>query len=318
MKTITAATVTAKPDATLTTTFLANVTDGKTVTIGNKVYTFKSALTPTEGQVLIGADADASLLNLIRAINHTGTPDTDYKCAAAHTQVTAASSVTSHAFKVTSILDGVGDLAYAVATNEATLSWSSTYLTLKTMVITATVGDYTFIQPGQQMSVGEFPTDNANWNRTIRVSEEGIFAIRYGTGRYPAAMLLSVWGMIARYMSPTLTWEPRFSTDPTNQNTSGGGATFTAVADTTDELAPGSYYSYSWFRRTSATASWVEITGINTPDESAGAMDYSGFTTASLSITGAAVGQTGYQYKCRATGVSGYGDSDFAVLTFVT
>lgn len=78
-----------------------NVSDGDTVTIGPKVYTFKTTLTPTEGQVLIGADADASLLNLIRAINHTGTPDTDYKCAAAHPTVSAASSVTSHAFMVT-------------------------------------------------------------------------------------------------------------------------------------------------------------------------------------------------------------------------
>ncbi len=98
-----------------------NVATNATVTIGNKIYTFKTALTPTEGQVLIGLDADASLLNLIRAINHTGTPDTDYKCAAAHTQVTAAASVTAHAFRVTAILP---DVTLAVATSSGEIGWS--------------------------------------------------------------------------------------------------------------------------------------------------------------------------------------------------
>lgn len=74
--------------------------DGSTVTLGNKTYTFKTTLTPTEGEVLINSTADAALLNLIRAINHTGTPDTDYKCAAAHTQFTADAAVTAHAITV--------------------------------------------------------------------------------------------------------------------------------------------------------------------------------------------------------------------------
>lgn len=74
-----------------------NVADSATVTLGNKIYTFKTALTPLEGEVLIGGSADASLLNLIRAVNHTGTPDTDYKCAAAHTQIIADAAVAAHA-----------------------------------------------------------------------------------------------------------------------------------------------------------------------------------------------------------------------------
>lgn len=66
--------------------------DGDTVTIGNKTYTFKTTLTPTEGQVLIGVSAAVALDNIKAAVNHTGTPDTDYKCAAAHTQVTATTN----------------------------------------------------------------------------------------------------------------------------------------------------------------------------------------------------------------------------------
>lgn len=106
-----------------------NVSDGDTVTIGSKTYTFKTALTPTEGQVLIGGSADASLLNLIRAINHTGTPDTDYKCAAANTQVSAAASVTSHAFVVTAITSGLAGNAIATTETSGHLSWGAAALT---------------------------------------------------------------------------------------------------------------------------------------------------------------------------------------------
>lgn len=87
-------------DGTSITSNNTNVSDGDTLTVGGKTYTFKTALTPTEGEVLIGANADASLLNLIRAINHTGTPDTDYKCAAANVAVSADAAVTSHSFNV--------------------------------------------------------------------------------------------------------------------------------------------------------------------------------------------------------------------------
>jgi len=66
--------------------------DGDTVTIDTKVYTFKTALTPTEGEILIGGTAAAALDNLLSAINHTGTPDTDYKCAAVHPTVTATTN----------------------------------------------------------------------------------------------------------------------------------------------------------------------------------------------------------------------------------
>jgi hypothetical protein len=63
--------------ATITTSGVAP-TDTDTVTINGKVYTFKTALTPAGGEVLINVTAAAALTNLIRAVNHTGTPGTDY------------------------------------------------------------------------------------------------------------------------------------------------------------------------------------------------------------------------------------------------
>lgn len=105
-----------------------NVADAATVTIGSEVYTFKTALTPTEGEVLIGADADASLLNLIRAINHSGTPGTDYSNATADANVTAATSVTSHAFLVTAKIPGAGANSLATLESSTHLSWGGSTL----------------------------------------------------------------------------------------------------------------------------------------------------------------------------------------------
>ena len=93
---------------------------GDTVVVGAKTYTFKTTLTPTEGQVLINGTLDAALLNLTRAINHTGTPDTDYKCAAANTTVSAgpvgfeALTPTAHAVTLTALTVGTAGNAYAL------------------------------------------------------------------------------------------------------------------------------------------------------------------------------------------------------------
>ncbi|MHA1481884.1 MAG: hypothetical protein ACTSQA_00415 [Candidatus Heimdallarchaeaceae archaeon] len=61
--------------------------DGDTVTIGTKVYTYKTTLTPVEGEVLIGVSAATALDNILAAVNHTGTAGTDYSCAAANATV---------------------------------------------------------------------------------------------------------------------------------------------------------------------------------------------------------------------------------------
>lgn len=52
--------------------------DGDTVAVAGVTFTFKTALTPTAKQVLIGGSADAARANLTAAINNTGTEGTDY------------------------------------------------------------------------------------------------------------------------------------------------------------------------------------------------------------------------------------------------
>lgn len=103
--------------------------DGDTVTIGANTYTFKAALTPTAGEVLRGANADAALLNLIRAINHSGTPGTDYANAGigavVHPTVSAATAVTAHAFLITALVAGsAGNAIQLNDTADVRITWS--------------------------------------------------------------------------------------------------------------------------------------------------------------------------------------------------
>lgn len=61
-----------------TITFSANPANNDTVTVDGVVYTFKTALTPTANEVLIGADLYASIDNLAAAINGNAGAGTTY------------------------------------------------------------------------------------------------------------------------------------------------------------------------------------------------------------------------------------------------
>ena len=61
--------LTAVVKASGTLTLDAVAANTETVTIAGKVYTFQTSLTDSDGNVLIGADAAASIVNLSRAID---------------------------------------------------------------------------------------------------------------------------------------------------------------------------------------------------------------------------------------------------------
>jgi hypothetical protein len=106
-----------------------NVVAGDTVTIGSITYTFRASVTVLN-DVQIGANADASLLNLINTINLTGSAGTTYMLAqSGHPEVYSVISVTAHAFMITAKRPGT--LGNAVGTTEtaASLSWGGTTLT---------------------------------------------------------------------------------------------------------------------------------------------------------------------------------------------
>ncbi len=95
-----------------------NVEDGDGVEIDGKPYLFKNSVS-IEGDVKIGSDFDASLLNLCRAIDHTGTPDTDYHCAAEHPTVKTVGVVVGHQTTVMARAFGAAGNSISLTTSGA-------------------------------------------------------------------------------------------------------------------------------------------------------------------------------------------------------
>lgn len=70
--------------------FPGNPSDGDAITIGGVTYTFRTVLTPVDGEVLIGGDMDTSIFNLVGAVTFTGTPGVDYAGSTPNPDVTAS------------------------------------------------------------------------------------------------------------------------------------------------------------------------------------------------------------------------------------
>lgn len=102
-----------------------NTSDNDTVKIGAITYRFKNTMAQAY-DVKIGANAAATLANLVLAINGTGTAGTNYFAGTeAHTLVTAG-EVSSHTVTITAV--NIGYAANSVATTTpvgATLSWGA-------------------------------------------------------------------------------------------------------------------------------------------------------------------------------------------------
>lgn len=108
---------------TLTST-ATNAVAGEVITIGNKKYTFRVAPS-IEGEVLIGANAAASFLNLKNAITHEGTPGTDYVCARAHPWIKSASIAGSPGVMTVTAYAGKQGSTIVTTTTSATWSWGA-------------------------------------------------------------------------------------------------------------------------------------------------------------------------------------------------
>jgi len=104
-----------------------NVSNFDTVTIDTKTYRFRN-VPVVEGDIDIGADAAESLDNLKAAINHTGTPGSQYVCADAHPTVEATTN-TDTVQTLESIIGGVDGNTIALTTTAVTYTASGATLT---------------------------------------------------------------------------------------------------------------------------------------------------------------------------------------------
>jgi hypothetical protein len=100
------------------------VTPTKVVVVNGKTYTFVASSPTSEGDVLAGANAAASLANLAAAILRED-PDTDdgvlYKGAAAHATV-GVKSVTSTVLTLEALAAGSAGNAYTCTTDDSSLT----------------------------------------------------------------------------------------------------------------------------------------------------------------------------------------------------
>jgi len=113
-------------------TLSANVSDGDTVTIDSKVYTFQDTLTDVDGNVHIGASASDSIDNLIAAITLGAGAGTDYATSMTlHPTATAGAGAgdTMAAYAKTS---GTGGETIATTETSATASWGAATMALGT------------------------------------------------------------------------------------------------------------------------------------------------------------------------------------------
>lgn len=115
--------------ATVTYTNATNATNGKKIIIDGKEYKFTATAVAAEGDILIGANADATFTNLSRAINLSGgTPDTDYKVAAAHPTVSSAINTGTDVVTLTARTKGAAGNLIEVRTDETTITLSGSKL----------------------------------------------------------------------------------------------------------------------------------------------------------------------------------------------
>jgi hypothetical protein len=204
-----------------------NVAAGFTVEIGSKAYQFIAALTPVEGEVLIGADADASMTNLKNAINYTGTPGTDYSCAAAHPEVTAA--FTTPVLTVTSIITAaLYSHLYTTTTSDTTWTWAHTKV----------IGPECADPCNNTTSTGDYTTEERQWEYR-----------GYGEGNrmngLPTVCPLAEGATEDGSPCTTpggLTVPPLWSTDCTQQSASAGTVIY--CSPTEDFGGTGDYYPF--------------------------------------------------------------------------
>lgn len=154
--------------ATLTVTAGGSIIqDGFTVLIDTKTYTFKTNVGTTEGNVLIGATDTTALANLLAAINHTGTPNTDYYCAAVHP---TASGISSNALTlIASIkIKGVAGNSVASVATGTGLSFNAATFGTTVVGVNGTVGTACSVYADTSYlyyAIAANTIDDTNWRR---------------------------------------------------------------------------------------------------------------------------------------------------------
>lgn len=115
-----------------TLTVTSNFSNGDTITIGSRTYTFRTAITATVADVAIGSSQVNSIINLSNAINRTnpltnlsvGVPGTDYTTGTLAHNVVSVTSTSTNTLVITTLTKGVNNVSTTKVSTAAT--WTST------------------------------------------------------------------------------------------------------------------------------------------------------------------------------------------------
>lgn len=135
---------------TLTSTGVAQ--NNETMTIGTRVYTFKTALTGAADEILIGAAATNTLDNIKDAINRTsvsGGPGTTYGLGTTQNEQVVAGTKTATTLVLTTLYASLGN---TIATTETMANFSFTAGTIGSAlpkVVAANAQDVASVSGGQ-------------------------------------------------------------------------------------------------------------------------------------------------------------------------
>lgn len=102
--------------------------DTQTVVVGGKTYTTQTSLTNVDGNVLIGANAAATLQNLYDAINLTGTAGTQYATAMTLNGGVTATAVTATTLVVKAKVPGSIGNAIPSTETQTNAAWGAATL----------------------------------------------------------------------------------------------------------------------------------------------------------------------------------------------
>jgi phage tail sheath protein FI len=111
--------------AKATLTFAAQPSNGDTVTMDAKTYTFKTALTPAANEVLIGVDVAGSIANLVAAVTAGAGAGTVYGAGTTANATIAAAAGATGTLVATAKTAGQAGNALATTKTSANLSWDN-------------------------------------------------------------------------------------------------------------------------------------------------------------------------------------------------
>jgi hypothetical protein len=201
--------------------------DGDTVTIGSTVYTFRTMISTTAGDVLIGDTVEGSIANLTAAINQAAGGGTLYgSLTVAHTDVRAKDASATFTLIVTAIATGTSGNGITLSTTASMAVWTSAAtfggaanptnvrwpsretLTDWTPTSTNTAGDFPVTTVGQFMNGKRMPREtllwtNADLHAAVYVGGDAIYVFEWRGDKCGAIApnAMSVIGDTAYWMS---------------------------------------------------------------------------------------------------------------------